>query len=147
MSPRDTAVSDKRISPVPDSFAIPSPTLVPSLAAYSACRGGKNESVGDSKTIALPDVSSSPPSRTIYSSRVLVAFRIILLPSASTILSSSSIDRFIPTVESLLSLPILKECSRAIPSVAPVSYVVLTTSSNVVVKTFVVEFQACTFPV
>ena len=85
MSPRDTAVSDKRISPVPDSFAIPSPTFVPSLELYSNCKGGKNESVGDSRTIALPDVSPYPPSRTIYPCCHSSASRTILLPSASTI--------------------------------------------------------------
>ena len=145
--PRDTAVSDKRTSPVPSSFVIPSPILVPSLAPYSNCNGGKNESFGDSRTIALPDVSSSPPSRTIYPCCHSSASKTILLPSASTIWSSSSIDRFIPIVVTLTSLPTLKLSSRAIPSLSPVSNVDLTTSSKVVVKTLLVESHTLTIPV
>ena len=139
LSPRDSAVSNTRISPVPDSFAMPSPIEVPSLELVSNCIGGKNSLSGTSWIIALPEVCPVPASRIIYPSRVSSAFKAILIPSTSTILSSSSKERFIPIVVTLTSLPTLKESSRAISSSSPVSNVTLTTSSNDVFNILVDE--------
>ena len=47
-APMDSEVSISKTSPVPSSFAIPSPTFVPSTAPTSNCIGGKNVVSGDS---------------------------------------------------------------------------------------------------
>ena len=47
-APMDSEVSITKTSPVPSSFAIPSPTFVPSTAPASNCIGGKYVVSGDS---------------------------------------------------------------------------------------------------
>ena len=137
------------MSPVPDSFAIPSPTLVPSLEVVSNCIGGKNVLSSASTTMGLPALSEFifVPLRTIYPSSVSSALRTIRLPSASTIWSPSSAELFIPTVVSLTSPAILRLSSNAISSSSPVSRITLTTSSIVVSSTLVVELKSLTVPV
>ena len=44
----DSDVSINKTFPVPSSFAMPSPTFVPSTAPTSNCIGGKNVVSGDS---------------------------------------------------------------------------------------------------
>ena len=94
-------VSFSRTSPVPSSFAIPSPMFVPSLELYSNCRGGVNESLGDSITNALPAGRPLPASIIIYPSKVSSLSKTILSPFASTISFPCSMELFIPTVLTL----------------------------------------------